>query len=373
MTETTLHVCHLLGSLGSGGRESLLLDIMKHTPEDVDHSLCCFKSTDGTATRFESLGTSVRAFDVGSPTDYRQLLGLFNHLRRSDIDVLHIHGPRAQVPGRLLGRIGGVSAIVSTHHGVREMFPRRIQKYERATRWLDSVTIAVSEGVRRSYVDETSTDGWRTIHNGIDVDAFHTAVQGADPESVRDRHDLDDEMILLNVGRYVPPKAQLDLIEAMEIADEDLPSSRLFIVGGRGAMEDRLRNAVRERNLDDVVSVTGHVEDIDSYYAAADVFVSSSIQEGLPIVLLEAMAAKLPVIATAIPGVKELVNNGTSGVLVPPGRPDQLAREIDRMSDPAVRTPFAAAGYRRVRDQFDIGQTAAGYHSVYRELTEDGR
>lgn len=368
MTDSQLQVCHLLGSLGSGGRESLLIDIIEHAPSWVDHSLCCFTAHADTVDRFESIGAPVTSFDVGGPSDVGPLFTVYLHFLRREIDILHLHGPRAQIPGRLMGRLSGISSIISTHHGVRDMFPATLSRVERVTRPLDSVTVAVSEGVRRSYVGNRPRPQWRTIQNGVDVDGFRSAVQSAHTDQVRERHGLTDELVFLNVGRYVPPKAQLDLIHAMSVALDDLPSSHLFIVGGRGAMEGRLRTAVRERGLDSHVSVTGRVDDIVPYYGLADVFVSSSLQEGLPIVLLEAMAAKLPVIATAIPGVSELITDGESGILTAPGQPTELSDRLLEMCDPAIRNRLGASGYRRVRSHFDISRTVEEYHAVYREI-----
>lgn len=368
MTGDEIRVVHLLGSLGDGGRESLLLDIIENSPPEISYALWCFQGTREAAEEFERLGVEVTVFDVGSKWDLGGLLAVFRRLRSDRVDVFHLHGPRAQIPGRLMGWLARAGSTVSTHHGVREMFPDRLQRLEAVTRPLDARTVAVSEGVTRSFVGETVPDGWETIHNGIDVDDFNAAVREADDDPVCERYDVEADLVFLNVGRYVPPKAQLDLVEAVDEVRDELPPVHLFVVGGRGAMEGRLREAVGDRGLSDAITVTGAVDDIHEFYAAADVFVSSSIKEGLPIVLLEAMAAELPVVATTIPGVTELVDDEETGLLVPPEQPPRLGDALVRMADPGVRERLAAAGHERVGTEFDVTDTVAGYTSAYRDL-----
>lgn len=365
-----IRVLHLLGSLGEGGRESLLLDIVDNSPAGISHEICCFQVDADAAAQFERRGVGVSSVDADSKFDLPGLARCYRHLFSASVDVLHLHGPRAQVPGRVLGRAAGIRTVVSTHHGVREMHPEGILRLERLTRPLETETIAVSEGVRHSFVDEDGGDQWQTVQNGIDVAAFSRAVSDADGASLRSKHGLEpDDLVYLNVGRYVDPKRQQDLIPAMDVVGESTSGAHLFVVGGRGGGEPLLRQAVSDGDQADAITVTGRVDDIHEYYAMADVFVSSSVQEGLPIVLLEAMAAELPVVATSIPGVRELVVDGESGLLVPPKSPERLGEAMVRMTDAETRTAFAERGHERVRESFDIRATVEGYLSIYRRLT----
>ena len=151
---------------------------------------------------------------------------------------------------------------------------------------------------------------------------------------------------------------------------ETYPAARLF-VGGWGDLEDDLRTAAHDRGLSANVTVTGRVPpaDIHEYYTLADAFVTSSTMEGLGIAGLEAMAAELPVVATAVPGLREIVVEGETGLLVPPNAPDRLADAMVCV----IRTdkPYGTNGYERAAATFDIRKTATSYHELYSELCGD--
>lgn len=368
-------VCHVLGSLGTGGRESLIGDVIKYTEENVSHSIACFGTDDTGRRRFEKREVPVVSFDADSSRDVRAIVDFARYLFGSDVDVVHAHGMNGQIPTRLVAPFCGFAGVVSTHHGVRDLYPERLQWLERLTRRLDTRTVAVSEGVRRSFVGGANgkSTRWQTIRNGIDVDGFAVAIQEADGETIRRSHEIDSEdVVFLNVGRYVPPKSQLDLVDAMESLRTERSDVHLFIVGGRGPMDTTLRKRVTDRGLQEYVTITGRADDIHGYYAAADVFVSSSVGEGLPIVQLEAMAAGLPVIATDIPGVREVVLDGKTGTFVPPNTPESLATAMSEYCDPELRRRYGKAGVERVADAFHIRDTAQAYVTLYNTLVDGG-
>jgi glycosyltransferase involved in cell wall biosynthesis len=208
---------------------------------------------------------------------------------------------------------------------------------------------------------------WETIYNGIDAESFNEEVRSSDPSSIEDKWDMTDELVFVNVARYEPEKSQIDLIDAMDEITEQNPNTKLLIVG-RGKLEEKLRRRIRQKDLESHVKLTGFVPSIVEYYALADVFVSSSIREGHPITLLEAMAAELPVIGTTIAGVNELVIDGETGLLAPPQSPTTLADRLLELMDATKRQQFGQAGFKRVRDNFNISQTLDSHIELYREL-----
>jgi glycosyltransferase involved in cell wall biosynthesis len=373
--DADVSVCHVLGSLGPGGRESLIEAVIEHTAGSVSHSIACFQSTDTGRTRFEKREIPVVTFDADSTRDVGALAEFARYLVGSPVDVVHAHGMNAQIPTRLVAPFCGFDGIVSTHHGVRGLYPEGLQWLERLTRRLDARTVAVSDGVRRSFVGRTNAGSpqWHTIRNGIDVDGFAAGIEAADGESIRRAHEITPtDTVFLNVGRYVPPKSQLDLVDAMDSLGVQRRDVHLFIVGGRGPMDTILRERVGEYDLEEYVTITGRVDDIHRYYAAADVFVSSSVGEGLPIAQLEAMAGRLPVIATDIPGVREVVRDGQTGTLVPPNAPDSLATAMDDCREPERRRRYGESGRERVAEAFHVRETGRAYVSLY-ETILDGR
>ena len=158
---------------------------------------------------------------------------------------------------------------------------------------------------------------------------------------------------LLSVGRLVPEKGAPVLLEALTLLRERGVDVRARIVGG-GPRADSLAADVTRRGLDDVVDLVGPVgqDEMPGEYHRADVFVLPSFQEGLPVVLMEALATELPVVTTRIAGVAELVVDGENGRLVPAGRADLLADAIASLLDPAVRARLGRAGRARVEREF---------------------
>lgn len=294
---------------------------------------------------------------------------------RNDFDLLHAHLPYSQTVGRVLATILGPQTVVSTQHNVPDNYHPITRRLERITRPLDSATIAVSEGVEREFTGQShrydgELDGqWCTIYNGIDVEEFNDVVHHAD-RRVRERWDITASTIFLNVSRYVEAKSQKDLIAAMETIRAQGENAHLLIVGW-GEKEESLRREVRDRDLEDYITITGKVPEIEPYYAVADAFVSSSIFEGLPTVHIEAMAAELPVIATDIPGVREIVIDGKTGRLVPPSKPNAIGEAMVDYLDSEMRSTDGQNGYKRARTEFNISHTVSAHMELYRELIQE--
>lgn len=384
MSSDGFHVGHLLNSAGRGGAEMLTLELIRHTDrDDVSYTVYYLGSDHTLASDFADAGA--RVVDIGARTSPPQLdpsvaPKLLARIAKDDPDVLHGHMPYVQVIGRIASCLPGPDAAVSTVHTLEETLPYVSQRLTSLTQPLDSATVAVSEGVRNSYTrtsDADRDDGagrdWRTIYNGIDASEFNSKIERlSGSPSVADAE--TDGVRFVNIGRFVPEKAQFDLLEAMEQVRERLPDSHLYLVGSSGPLQSELRQRVARSGLQDHVSVVYHDSnefDIHSFYGLADVFVSSSILEGMPMTHLEAMAAELPIVATDILGVREIIEDGRTGVLVPPNSPDRLAEAMVSFSSASKRREFGRNGFRRVERRFSIERTVDAYLDLYREVLSD--
>jgi len=373
-----MKVCFLVNQLSPGGVASLLLDIVAHTDADadLDYTICYLEADDTHAADFESTGVRVVNFDAEFKFDPRALWRMARFFRREEFDILHTHFPYTHVLGRVIGRLSGLTTIITTQHSVPENYHPIIGPLERITRPLDTRTVAISEGVEREFTGsahqyEPGRSGqWCTIYNGVDVAGFNNRVGATDTTALESRYGIEDEPVFLSVGRYVPLKSQHDTIAAMEHVVQEWPDARLFLVGW-GALEDDLTAAAADRGLTANVTLTGRVPhaDIHEWYALADVFVMSSTIEGFGIAGVEAMAAELPVVATDVPGLRDVVTDGRTGLLVPPSAPGQLADAMVR----AVTTtePYGVAGYERAAATFDIRRTTSSYLHLYRETADE--
>lgn len=365
-TDDRLHVCHVIDTLGVGGAENLLLDLVGLSPDDVEFTVCYRKGDGSRRSAFESAGADVVDLDFSVQYDPLGVARLAALCRRRSVDVVHNHLPASMVSGRLAAAVVG-TPTVSTHHNLRENYQLPSRVLERATRWLDDETVAVSRGVKESF-GRRAAERWTTVYNGIDADVFQRRVDDSDPAPIREEYDLSDGPTYLWIGRYVNQKAPGDLVEAFETVLKAEPSATLVMVGTGELLAD-VEATIERRGLTDDVVPTGYVERVEPFYALADAFVSASFREGLPITFLEAMAVGLPIVATDIPGVDECVDDGRTGILVPPGRPGDFGRAMVEVLDADRRVELGSAGAEYVRDRFSLARTFDEYEAIYRRLT----
>ncbi|MWG36321.1 glycosyltransferase [Halomarina oriensis] len=357
-----MNVGYLIGTFGRGGAETMLLRQLEHgVGERVVFRL---GGADDLEADFRAAGATTVNLEVGSVVDLRALNRARRTIARYDLDVLHAHLPHAMVVARLAGRAAGVDAVVSTHHNVLASADyRSISTLERATRPLDSHEVAVSEAVRESQATVFDRPPWSVVYNGIDVAGFRDAVRSATPPSLPG--DDGAGPTFLNVGRYDPQKGQKYLVEAMSSVVRERPDARAVVVG-HGAEQAALERLVRARDLTESVHVTGKVDDVHGYYAAADVYVMPSLFEGLPLTALEAMAAELPVVGTRVPGVEEVLTDGV-GRLVPARSPERLAAAMLSLADEDLSAAGARA-YDHVERRFDIQTLVDAHERLYERL-----
>lgn len=366
--ENRLAVCHTLGSLGSGGRATLLLQLVRNT-DRVDHTLCVFVGDEDLEAEFEAAGATVFEMDATGMTDLGAVARFARFLLDREFDIVHAHGPVGQIPSRVFGSLSGQTAV-STHQVVREVHDRRLLTLERLTRPLDAAEVAVSEAVERSYLGEDSRPNWQVIYNAIDGESFNEAVRTADTGGTAADHNLEDAgPIYLNIGRFIDIKAQDDALRALADLLDDQPDAHLVVIGGRGDEEIRrgLDTLASDLGIEDHATILGRVprRRIHEYYALADVFVSASLLEGFPLVVLEAMAAELPVVAADAPGVDEAVVDGETGYLCPTRAPAELADRMRELGDAELRESMGRAGARRVCREFSIERTVEAYVNLY--------
>jgi len=294
----------------------------------------------------------------------RALVQLVRLLRRERFNVVHVHTPVAGVLGRIAAHIAGTPHVVYTAHG--------FYFHDRMARWTRRLLVWIERSIGRCCTDLLMTQSAedcdtavrerivragraKWIGNGVDVDRFPMI-----PDiSLRARLGLtpDDEVVGF-VGRLVGEKGVWELLDALALLAPTRPRLRLLVVGDTLRTDrDRrtgrsLPEAVMEYGLKGRIVFAGFQEDPSPYYALMSVFALPSHREGMPRTILEAMAAGLPVIATNIRGCREEVIPEETGLLVPVGDAERLARAIESLlDDPA-----------RARGMGDAGRTRAAKH-----------
>ena len=284
---------------------------------------------------------------------------LARHLERKKIDHLHNHFVFGSATVSMLAsKMTGIP-FSFTLHGPADLFePYRWALKEKTARAAFVATI--SHYARSQLMFFSDPADWhkiRIIHCGVDPARYHA------PPVVRH----DTELRLLFVGRLAPVKGLRVLLEALERLVPEIPEIRLTLVGDG---PDRADLEAHAAPLGDRVRFTGYMsqDEVAEAMRSHDIFVLPSFAEGVPVVLMEAMASTCPVIATQVAGVGELVTDGENGFLVPPGDVDMLAARIqDLARDPELRHRMGAAGPAQVQKHFDSTEEAARMLSLFME------
>lgn len=300
---------------------------------------------------------------------WRDLLGLLELVvlvRRARPHIVHANSSKAGVLGRVAAWIAGAPVRIFTVHGWAfnaSSGPRSLvyRWAERLVRRITTATICVSETERRAGLAAGTCDERRTvvIRNGIDV----TARPVARPETSPPR--------IVAVGRLQAPKDVLCLVRALAKLEQ---RSFSVLVVGDGPDRPAIEAEVQRLALTRVVHLAGRRDDVAEILAASQVFVLSTRSEGLPFSVLEAMAAGLPVVASRVGGLPEVVVEGETGVLVTPDAPGELAAAIAQLlDDPALRGRLGSAGRALAQAEFAVEPFLDAHLELYRrELAHRG-
>jgi glycosyltransferase involved in cell wall biosynthesis len=290
---------------------------------------------------------------------------LWRECRRRGIRHIHAHHANVASDVALLtAHLGGPEWSWSfTMHGSTEFFDVREHRLAQKTE-LARFVRCVSEHGRTQLMTHTNPSHWdklRVVHCGIDPERFPLA----------DRRGRGDHLEILTVGRLVPVKGQELLIEAVAELAERGRKVGLRIVGD-GPSREALQGLAETLGIADRVHFAGAVgqEEIYAHYRDSDVFALTSFAEGLPVVLVEAMATGIPVVAPRITGIPELVEEGVSGLLFTPGRTDELAGALLSLAERSAdeRAGMGAAGRSRVEAEFTLRRTAKQMLSQFEEF-----
>jgi glycosyltransferase involved in cell wall biosynthesis len=286
-------------------------------------------------------------------------------LRRFRPAILQTFLFHANLAGRIAGRIAGVRTIVS---GIRvaEKRSRFPLVLDRWTNWLVKMNICVSRGVADFSIRAAGLSPQKiiVIPNGVDVARFSSTT----PVDLAQFGIPSGSQVLLTVGRLDRQKGLGDLIEAAALVIPKYPRAHFLLVG-EGPERAPIERLVRAKGLTDHVHLAGWRPDIPELLAAGQALVLSSVWEGMPNVVLEAMAAGLPVIATRVEGTPESVTDGETGILVPPQSPAALAAGIEGLLDDAARAgAMGRAGRERAAAHFSWDAMVDRYNELYASL-----
>jgi glycosyltransferase involved in cell wall biosynthesis len=365
-----VRVLWLTKGLGPGGTEMLLAAAAGvRDVERFDYSAAYLvPEKSALVATLEAAGVEVTCLCARGRGDMRWTRRLRRRLTERPVDIVHAHSPLVAAVARIVARTLPPPArpvTVSTEHNIWSAYAVPTRILNAVTYPLDRAHFAVSDEVGRSM-----PDWWRrrteTAVHGIAVDE----VRAHATQRERMRAELgvaSDECLAVTIANYRRHKDYPTLLAAARTVSDRHPSVRFAAVGQGPLASDVLADHTRAE-LGETFQLLGYRPDALDVLAAADMFVLSSRQEGLPVALMEALALGLPVVATAVGGIPEAVSDGVEGVLVAPGRPDEIAGAIMQLaSDPKLRARMADAAARH-GGQFDVRDVVRRYEDCYRAL-----
>ncbi|MEY4830880.1 MAG: hypothetical protein RLZZ562_2676 [Planctomycetota bacterium] len=355
-----IHVGMVLTTLGHGGVPEVVYQMMRGLPADrFCAHLCVLKREEDAsnvcperADRFSAAGLDV-CFAHESSRKIETVASVADWIAERGIALLHTHSNRPNVVGRMAGalfRSQGLAVVAHYHNQYDDKWERdpAMLSLERRLVASTDAMIAVSESVRRHVADNIGVDEQRidVIPNGVDASAF----AGVDRSEARRALGLDATRPVVGlIGRITEQKGQDDFVEAALAIAVERPEPMFVMVGFAedAALQQRLRQKIAVFGLSDRIRFLGNRDDMASVYAALDLVVAPSRWEGFGMMLIEAMAAGRPIVATRVGAIPEIVRDGRTGVLVEPRDAQALACAITAMlDDPQRRTAMGEAGQR---------------------------
>lgn len=359
--ERAFRVCHIIGDLRYGGAERQVVNVARHMRSAKTYVVCLGRPETGSLSSL--LPESVECIWLGFRARYApyHVWKLARLLRTLAIDVVHTHMFAANLYGVLAATLARVPVVVTSEHG-KNPWKTRVHRWaERAViSRLAHKRICVSTDILqiRRDLDGVPESKLTYIPNGTEIDTNTIS-----PPRGR--------FVFGTIGRLVPAKDYRTLIKAMGLLREKGCSVELYIVGD-GPERASLESEIADLGLTSVIHLTGFQSDTQTWLGRFHTFVLSSIREGQPMALLEAMAAGLPIVATRVGGIPETIASGSEGLLVEPGDPEGLARAMETLlSDEKKRNELGTNARKRCRRDFSIQAVCDRYLRVYHAVWDD--
>lgn len=362
-----VRIMQITYGLSYGGLEQVILNLYQFLDKSRFHvSVCCMTHEGHVAQELEKLGCKIEYCNGSSTMSrYAKFLKMATILKRNKIDIVHTHNTPAYLDGLVAAKLANIPIIVHTDHC--RFYPDK-KRYMLAERFASLVTdriVAVSAHTKRDLQQWEHIPAGKiaVILNGI------PPLNRLEPEHVqRLRASLGirrTETVIGSVGRLEHQKGYDLLIQAAAIMTANQCPAK-FVIVGEGSRRNELQQLAEQFHLDDRVILTGGKINGADYIQMFDIFALTSNFEGMPIVLLEAMAAKKPIVATDVGGVPEMIDSGMNGYLIDKRDPKIFAHYCQQLIDnPAWMKTFGEHSLQKYRDQFSVEQMISNYTRLY--------
>lgn len=359
-----MRITEFIHTLLRGGAERLAVDLtIRLARRGHDTSVVCLHYTGPLEEELRDNGVEVLCLDKQTGLDLRPLIMLRNFLADRKIDVLHSHNTHLHHHGVVAARSAGVPGIVNTVHGLVNVptSGRARMIYQAAALTTDRIT-TVCEPVRQALHQRLSIPDRlvEIARNGIDPERFLTTPPRPD----------DGTVTFGTIGRFVDVKNHLGLVEGFARLHALRPNTRLRLMG-YGPLDEALRAKITELGLSSCVDIVPGSGDGAKFLESLDVFVLSSLSEGLPMSLLEAMASARPVIGTPVGAMPEVIEGGRCGWLSRSPAPDALRDAMVTAVDTRHRAELGARGRQHVLDQYTLEEMTNQYERLFERVLSE--
>jgi L-malate glycosyltransferase len=364
-----VRVMHVVYALQPGGMELGVVKLLGGlNRRHVQSSIC--STTPAAADMKQRVPADVPIFELrrragNDPGLVRDLYRLF---RRERPDIVHTHAWGTLVEGLIACRLARVPFVVHGEHGTLQL--KGYQRWVQRTAWKHADRLlSVSSRLADRMAEATGfpRDRISTLRNGVDLSRF--GVHSRD-EAKRALGLRAETVVIGTAARLVPVKDHYSLLNALSLLVAQ-GVQVMLLIAGEGPLRSDLERTAATLGITDNVRFLGHCSAIDRVLAALDVFVLSSISEGLPNTVLEAMASGVPVVATRVGGVDELIVHGETGLLVSPQSAADIADALRRLLvDPSLRRAMGEAARCRAEREFSLASTVRQYEELYLEMAQ---
>jgi len=364
-------ILHTIDTTGPGGAETVFIDLATRLPKEKYRSIVVIRGKGWVYEELCRRGVDPVLLDARGSFNWRYLSGLRKLIHRERVDLIQSHLLGANVYCSLAGLLTR-TPVVATFHGSVDIGQNERFKGLKfgAINAVAGCIVVVTDSLRDDILGRTPLKpcDTRVIYNGIDTSIF----QRPHSNTLRQKYGWsENEIVIGSLGNIRSAKGYDILLRAAALLDKS-PRSYRFVIAGQSnsVLIDDLLALRKDLGLEDKVQFLGFLDDAAEFLSNLDLFLSSSISEGLPLSAIQAMVAKLPIVATRCGGYQRLITDRENGWLVEVGNPQAIADAIETVAtDPGLQTKLSENARKYATETFDIQEMLNAYEQVYNSFT----
>lgn len=356
-------VMHLINSFSLAGAEKLVLDIVKNNPNnDVEYHICALakgNSYNYFKTELETSNIHFHCFDkIPNKDRIKTLFKVRNYLKKEKIDIIHTHCQSPDFFGKVSSLFLNKKRFTTIHNskGYSKRTESVLGKF--TTKY-----IAISEKIRQYMISDLNIPVKKIelINNGIDISAFKP--------TIKDDYDKKNKFNIIMIGRIQKQKGYLEMVKAINELKNKTDNFRISILGSSEIDKEyavKVKSLVSEYALEDYIEFLGIKKNVSEYLSNSDLFLMTSLHEGLPITLLEALYTKIPILATNVGGIPEIIKDKETGLLICNNTPEEVSRKILwAMNNYKTMLRYTKNCYNANYKKYDIRVVSKKYSELY--------